>query len=197
MSTTDRTKMDPDQTKTGEPRFHTDPPEEDLEAMHDDEVTVNGQEVHLNDIRDAMNSHEGVLESGVCSISDDEAGSIPVAFVVLSAAARDEVNATRLPPDDGSQTRSVPPGEKKLVDSVQALVAEKVSEEAVPRKIIPVLEMPKDKEGQVISRVLGRLYAGEDPEDASGVQNQKCLASIKKLCQEMGTAKASASAGGQ
>ncbi len=58
----------------------------------------------------------------------------------------------------------------------------------MPRKIIPVLDMPKDKEHQVISRVLGRLYAGEDPEDVSDVQNQKCLASIKKICAEMDTA---------
>ncbi|WP_258934605.1 hypothetical protein [Nesterenkonia pannonica] len=108
MSTTDRTTTGPDRATTEEPRFRTDPAEEDLEAVHDDEITVNGQEIHLNDIRDAMNSHESVLESGVCSIGDAEAGTIPVAFVVLTPEAREEVNATRLPPDDGSQTRSVP-----------------------------------------------------------------------------------------
>lgn len=196
-ATTDRTELTSDEPYEGQPEFYSEQKSDDdhLDDLHDDEITVDGQEVHLNEIRQTLNTHSGVRESGVCGVSHEESGTIPVAFVVLTDEARDEVNATRLPPDDGSQTRSIPPGEAKLVDALEEIVREKLGEAAVPRRIIPVLEMPKDKEGMVIDRVLARLYAGEDTADMTEVQNQKCLASIKKICEEMGTTQGHANGG--
>ncbi|WP_022873846.1 AMP-binding enzyme [Nesterenkonia alba] len=156
--------------------------------MADDTITSYGHEISLGDVKAALESHSDVVEAGVCSVSDDRAGQVPVAFVVLNKAGKRKIDKGRLPPDDHSQSRPIPPGEKKLIDELRLHVADQVAPDAMPKRILPVIDIPKNREGDVVREVLSKLYQGEEIDNPDEVSNGACLASIKKLCQERGTA---------
>ena len=94
----------------------------------DDVIISSGYRIGPEEIEESLAGHEGVADSAVVGVPDDERGEIPKAFVVL---------ADGYDPDDA------------LVDELQSYVKERLAKYEYPREIAFLDELPKTTTGKI------------------------------------------------
>ncbi|MGX1808108.1 acetate--CoA ligase [Nocardia sp. NPDC055321] len=113
----------------------------------DDVMNVSGHRISTAEVESALVGHSGVAEAAVVGASDDTTGQGIVAFVILTAEAKDTG-------DD-------------LVAELKAEVSKEISPIARPREIHVVPELPKTRSGKIMRRLLRDVAEGRELGDTS------------------------------
>ncbi len=126
----------------------------------DDVIKVAGHRLSTGEIENALNSHEGVVESAVVGVPDEIKGEVPLAFVTLK------------------------PGflvSEKLEEELKEIVSKKISPIAKPAKIIFIEDLPKTRSGKIMRRVLKKILLKEELGDLTTLANPESIEKIKKV----------------
>ncbi len=127
----------------------------------DDIVIVSGHNLGTATIENAIDEHEGVVESAVVGFPHDVKGNALYAYVILY----DEVEPS-----------------EELIKEIKAIVADTVGPIARPEKIQFVNGLPKTRSGKIMRRIL-RKIASNDTEnlgDTSTLLNPEVVEEIIK-----------------
>ena len=91
-------------------------------------IKVKGFQVAPAEVEAVLQSFDGVLDAAVIGVPDDEAGEVPIAFVVLAKGVE--------------------------VASIAAFLAKELSHYKQPRRIEVIDTVPKSASGKILRRVL-------------------------------------------
>ncbi len=103
-----------------------------VEGRDDDMIVSGGENVFPQEVEDCLARHDAVLEAAAIGVDDADFGKRIRAFVVLSEARRDQVDA----------------------DALKAHVKDNLARYKVPREILLVDELPRNATGKVLKRQL-------------------------------------------
>ncbi|MEV0342358.1 acetate--CoA ligase, partial [Nocardia sp. NPDC050713] len=126
----------------------------------DDVMNVSGHRISTAEVESALVGHSGVAEAAVVGATDTTTGQGIVAFVILTAEAKDT-----------GQT---------LVDELKAEVAREISPIAKPREIHVVPELPKTRSGKIMRRLLRDVAEGRELGDTSTLVDPKVFEAIAR-----------------
>ena len=99
-------------------------------------IKYKGFPVAPAEVESVLLEHPAVRDAGVVGLSDNEAGEIPCAFVVLR---------------DGN------PGSAKIAEDLRGFVAERLTSYKQPRKVEFVANIPRNPSGKILRRELRKL----------------------------------------
>ncbi|MFE4459569.1 acetate--CoA ligase [Nocardia tengchongensis] len=125
----------------------------------DDVMNVSGHRISTAEVESALVGHSGVAEAAVVGASDDTTGQGIVAFVILTAEAK----------DTGAD----------LVAELKAEVSREISPIARPREIHVVPELPKTRSGKIMRRLLRDVAEGRELGDTSTLVDPNVFESIR------------------
>ncbi|WP_330251080.1 acetate--CoA ligase [Nocardia sp. NBC_00565] len=125
----------------------------------DDVMNVSGHRISTAEVESALVGHSGVAEAAVVGASDDTTGQGIVAFVILTAEAKDTGAA--------------------LVGELKAEVSREISPIARPREIHVVPELPKTRSGKIMRRLLRDVAEGRDLGDTSTLVDPNVFEAIR------------------
>ncbi|MBF6160256.1 acetate--CoA ligase [Nocardia cyriacigeorgica] len=125
----------------------------------DDVMNVSGHRISTAEVESALVGHAGVAEAAVVGASDETTGQGIVAFVILTAEAK----------DTGAE----------LVDELKAEVAREISPIARPREIHVVPELPKTRSGKIMRRLLRDVAEGRELGDTSTLVDPNVFEAIR------------------
>ncbi|MCP2299776.1 AMP-binding enzyme C-terminal domain-containing protein, partial [Nocardia amikacinitolerans] len=126
----------------------------------DDVMNVSGHRISTAEVESALVGHSGVAEAAVVGATDPTTGQGIVAFVILTAEAKDTGAA--------------------LVDELKAEVAREISPIAKPREIHVVPELPKTRSGKIMRRLLRDVAEGRELGDTSTLVDPKVFEAIAR-----------------
>ncbi|MFE6863883.1 acetate--CoA ligase [Nocardia sp. NPDC057668] len=125
----------------------------------DDVMNVSGHRISTAEVESALVGHSGVAEAAVVGASDETTGQGIVAFVILTAEAKDTG-------DD-------------LVNELKAEVSRAISPIARPREIHVVPELPKTRSGKIMRRLLRDVAEGRELGDTSTLVDPNVFEAIR------------------
>ncbi|MFF2553183.1 acetate--CoA ligase [Nocardia sp. NPDC058058] len=125
----------------------------------DDVMNVSGHRISTAEVESALVGHSGVAEAAVVGASDETTGQGIVAFVILTAGAKDTG-------DD-------------LVAELKAEVSREISPIARPREIHVVPELPKTRSGKIMRRLLRDVAEGRELGDTSTLVDPNVFEAIR------------------
>ncbi|WP_040802763.1 acetate--CoA ligase [Nocardia concava] len=125
----------------------------------DDVMNVSGHRISTAEVESALVGHSGVAEAAVVGASDDTTGQGIVAFVILTAEAKDTG-------DD-------------LIAELKAEVSREISPIARPREIHVVPELPKTRSGKIMRRLLRDVAEGRELGDTSTLVDPNVFEAIR------------------
>ncbi|WP_433682049.1 acetate--CoA ligase [Nocardia sp. CA-119907] len=125
----------------------------------DDVMNVSGHRISTAEVESALVGHSGVAEAAVVGASDTTTGQGIVAFVILTAEAKDTGDA--------------------LVDELKAEVSREISPIARPREIHVVPELPKTRSGKIMRRLLRDVAEGRELGDTSTLVDPNVFEAIR------------------
>ncbi|TQM29240.1 acetate--CoA ligase [Nocardia bhagyanarayanae] len=125
----------------------------------DDVMNVSGHRISTAEVESALVGHSGVAEAAVVGASDATTGQGIVAFVILTAEAKDTGEA--------------------LIDELKAEVAREISPIAKPREIHVVPELPKTRSGKIMRRLLRDVAEGRELGDTSTLVDPNVFEAIR------------------
>ncbi|AYF73145.1 acetate--CoA ligase [Nocardia yunnanensis] len=125
----------------------------------DDVMNVSGHRISTAEVESALVGHTGVAEAAVVGASDDTTGQGIVAFVILTAEAKNTG-------DD-------------LVAELKAEVSREISPIARPREIHVVPELPKTRSGKIMRRLLRDVAEGRELGDTSTLVDPNVFEAIR------------------
>ncbi|QLY31371.1 acetate--CoA ligase [Nocardia huaxiensis] len=125
----------------------------------DDVMNVSGHRISTAEVESALVGHSGVAEAAVVGASDATTGQGIVAFVILTAEAKDT-------------------GED-LVTELKAEVSREISPIARPREIHVVPELPKTRSGKIMRRLLRDVAEGRELGDTSTLVDPNVFEAIR------------------
>ncbi|WP_067785671.1 acetate--CoA ligase [Nocardia amikacinitolerans] len=126
----------------------------------DDVMNVSGHRISTAEVESALVGHSGVAEAAVVGATDPTTGQGIVAFVILTAEAKDTGQA--------------------LIDELKAEVAREISPIAKPREIHVVPELPKTRSGKIMRRLLRDVAEGRELGDTSTLVDPKVFEAIAR-----------------
>ncbi|MEV0250522.1 acetate--CoA ligase [Nocardia sp. NPDC050712] len=126
----------------------------------DDVMNVSGHRISTAEVESALVGHSGVAEAAVVGATDATTGQAIVAFVILTAEARNTGDA--------------------LVADLKAEVSRAISPIARPREIHVVPELPKTRSGKIMRRLLRDVAEGRELGDTSTLVDPKVFEAIAK-----------------
>ncbi|MBP2193710.1 acetate--CoA ligase [Nocardia goodfellowii] len=126
----------------------------------DDVMNVSGHRISTAEVESALVGHSGVAEAAVVGATDATTGQAIVAFVILTAEAK----------NTGAE----------LVAELKAEVSRGISPIARPREIHVVPELPKTRSGKIMRRLLRDVAEGRELGDTSTLVDPKVFESIAK-----------------
>ncbi|TQM26028.1 acetate--CoA ligase [Nocardia bhagyanarayanae] len=126
----------------------------------DDVMNVSGHRISTAEVESALVGHSGVAEAAVVGASDATTGQGIVAFVILTAEAKDTGEA--------------------LIGELKAEVAREISPIAKPREIHVVPELPKTRSGKIMRRLLRDVAEGRELGDTSTLVDPKVFEAIAR-----------------
>jgi propionyl-CoA synthetase len=124
----------------------------------DDIINVAGHRLSTGQIEQIVASHAAVAECAVIGADDAMKGMIPLAFVVMTAAARPGIDL---------------PGE------IIALVRRQLGPVAALKQVHVVDALPKTRSGKILRSVIRRLANGEDVAIPPTIENPDAIAAIR------------------
>ncbi|WP_067718592.1 acetate--CoA ligase [Nocardia yamanashiensis] len=125
----------------------------------DDVMNVSGHRISTAEVESALVGHSGVAEAAVVGASDATTGQGIVAFVILTAEAKDT-------------------GED-LVKELKDEVSREISPIAKPREIHVVPELPKTRSGKIMRRLLRDVAEGRELGDTSTLVDPNVFEAIR------------------
>ncbi|GAB4582566.1 acetate--CoA ligase [Nocardia sp. IFM 10818] len=125
----------------------------------DDVMNVSGHRISTAEVESALVGHSGVAEAAVVGASDDTTGQGIVAFVILTAEAK----------DTGAD----------LINELKAEVSREISPIAKPREIHVVPELPKTRSGKIMRRLLRDVAEGRELGDTSTLVDPNVFEAIR------------------
>ncbi|TLF78312.1 acetate--CoA ligase [Nocardia cyriacigeorgica] len=125
----------------------------------DDVMNVSGHRISTAEVESALVGHAGVAEAAVVGASDETTGQGIVAFVILTAEAKDTGD--------------------ELVNELKAEVAREISPIARPREIHVVPELPKTRSGKIMRRLLRDVAEGRELGDTSTLVDPNVFEAIR------------------
>ncbi|GAB0103443.1 acetate--CoA ligase [Nocardia sp. JMUB6875] len=125
----------------------------------DDVMNVSGHRISTAEVESALVGHSGVAEAAVVGASDETTGQGIVAFVILTAEAKDTG-------DD-------------LIAELKAEVSREISPIARPREIHVVPELPKTRSGKIMRRLLRDVAEGRELGDTSTLVDPNVFEAIR------------------
>ncbi|WP_067531579.1 acetate--CoA ligase [Nocardia crassostreae] len=125
----------------------------------DDVMNVSGHRISTAEVESALVGHSGVAEAAVVGASDETTGQGIVAFVILTAEAKDT-------------------GEE-LINELKAEVSREISPIARPREIHVVPELPKTRSGKIMRRLLRDVAEGRELGDTSTLVDPNVFEAIR------------------
>ncbi|MGW6730166.1 acetate--CoA ligase [Nocardia sp. NPDC055029] len=125
----------------------------------DDVMNVSGHRISTAEVESALVGHSGVAEAAVVGANDATTGQGIVAFVILTAEAKDT-------------------GED-LVAELRAEVSREISPIARPREIHVVPELPKTRSGKIMRRLLRDVAEGRELGDTSTLVDPDVFEAIR------------------
>ncbi|MGW0252524.1 AMP-binding enzyme, partial [Nocardia goodfellowii] len=126
----------------------------------DDVMNVSGHRISTAEVESALVGHSGVAEAAVVGATDATTGQAIVAFVILTAEAK----------NTGAE----------LVAELKAEVSRGISPIARPREIHVVPELPKTRSGKIMRRLLRDVAEGRELGDTSTLVDPKVFEAIAK-----------------
>ncbi|MCP2318139.1 acetyl-CoA synthetase [Nocardia amikacinitolerans] len=126
----------------------------------DDVMNVSGHRISTAEVESALVGHSGVAEAAVVGATDPTTGQGIVAFVILTAEAKNTGQA--------------------LIDELKAEVAREISPIAKPREIHVVPELPKTRSGKIMRRLLRDVAEGRELGDTSTLVDPKVFEAIAR-----------------
>ena len=129
----------------------------------DDVIKTAGERVNPFEVELALMKHSSTAEVAVVSKPDPLRGEIIAAFIVLKKAG------------DANE---------KLKSEIQGFIKKQVAGHAYPRAIYFVKELPKNRSGKIVKRILKNLLRNEPAGDISTLQNPECIKEIKKIIRD-------------
>jgi acetyl-CoA synthetase len=125
----------------------------------DDVINVAAHRLSTMEIEAVVGSHPRVMEAAVVGIPDDMKGTVPVAFVTVSAGDS---------PDD-------------VPEEVKRIVADTIGGIARPDRVIVTAAMPKTRTGKIMRRLMREvLLHGEARSDTSALEDPSSLETLAK-----------------
>ena len=129
----------------------------------DDVINVAAHRLSTMEIEAVVGSHPRVVETAVVGIPDAMKGTVPVAFVTVSAGS----GASGATGEDSAD--GVP-------DEVKQLVADTIGGIARPDRVIVTAAMPKTRTGKIMRRLMREvLLHGEARSDTSALEDPSSL----------------------
>lgn len=125
----------------------------------DDVMNVSGHRISTAEVESALVGHHHVAEAAVVGASDATTGQGIVAFVILTAEAKDT-------------------GED-LIKELKAEVSREISPIARPREIHVVPELPKTRSGKIMRRLLRDVAEGRELGDTSTLVDPNVFEAIR------------------
>ncbi|MGW4244841.1 acetate--CoA ligase [Nocardia sp. NPDC004722] len=125
----------------------------------DDVMNVSGHRISTAEVESALVGHSGVAEAAVVGASDETTGQGIVAFVILTAEAK----------DTGAD----------LIAELKAEVSREISPIARPREIHVVPELPKTRSGKIMRRLLRDVAEGRELGDTSTLVDPNVFEAIR------------------
>lgn len=134
-----------------------------IRGRSDDTMSVAGKRVGPAEIESAAVSHPAVIESAAIGIPHPVKGEAICVFAVLKPGT---------PPDDA------------LKDEITQQVSRLLGKAMRPDKIEFVGDLPKNRSGKIVRRMIKAAYLGKDPGDLTMLQNPDALQSIQSAQRE-------------
>jgi acetyl-CoA synthetase len=123
----------------------------------DDVINVAAHRLSTMEIEAVVGSHPRVVEAAVVGVPDETRGTVPVAFVTVSAGSADGVP-----------------------DEVRRLVADTIGGIARPQRVIVTGAMPKTRTGKIMRRLMREvLLHGEARSDTSALEDPSSLETLR------------------
>ena len=127
----------------------------------DDVINVSGHRIGTAEVEDAINGHEGVVESAVVGYPHEIKGQGIYAFVITQNGVDDPAAFTQ---------------------GVRGTVASEIGPIAKPDKVQVVSGLPKTRSGKIMRRILRKVASGKTDElgDVSTLLNPEVVEEIKQ-----------------
>jgi acetyl-CoA synthetase len=129
----------------------------------DDIIKTAGERVNPFEVESALMEYPATAETAVIGKPDPTRGEIIAAFIVLK--------------------RGYKPNED-LKKKIQEFVKKKLAGHAYPKEILFAGDLPKNRSGKIVRRILKNLVKKEPLGDVSTLQNPECIEEIKKILRQ-------------
>jgi acetyl-CoA synthetase len=128
-------------------------------------IKVSGHRLGTAEIENAINSHEGIVESAVIGFPHEIKGEAIFAFAIKRANA---------------------PESSQLEKEITEIIVKEIGAIARPEKICFVSDLPKTRSGKIMRRILKKIVAGEEElGDISTLVNPEIIQSLKQQCKSL------------
>jgi acetyl-CoA synthetase len=133
-----------------------------IRGRSDDTIKVAGKRVGPAEVEAVINSHPLIRESAAIGAPDDIKGEALIIVAKLTA--------------------QIDPAQQPLLEQeLRQLVASQLGKPLTPKRVILVNDLPKNRSGKILRRVIKSLYLGKDAGDLSSLENPAAVAEIVAL----------------
>ncbi len=125
----------------------------------DDVIKVAGHRLSTGELENIITKHDDVAECAVIGIDDEIRGEVPVVFIVLA------------------RTREV----ISLEEEIKKMLLEGIGPISMMKKVYIVSSLPKTRSGNIMRRIMKKIFKGEDLGDLSTLANPESVNEIKNI----------------
>ncbi len=125
----------------------------------DDVLNVSGHRLSTAEVESAIVAHADVAEAAVIGQHDEQSGQAIVAFVTLQGGLE---------------------GDDETVESIRAVVAERIGKFARPRRIIWSDDLPKTRSGKIMRRLLRDIAEGRALGDVTTLRDPAVMSRLEE-----------------
>lgn len=123
----------------------------------DEIIKTSGERVNPFEVESVIMEHPAVAETAVVGKPDPTRGEIITAFIALKK------------------------GRKATKEEIQKFVKKQLAGHAYPKIVLFAKELPKNRSGKIVRRVLKSIVKKEFVGDISTLQNPECINELKKI----------------
>ena len=130
-----------------------------LHGRTDDVIKVAGKRLGPAEVESIINEHKAVRESACIGLPHELKGEVLVCFVALK------------PGHEPSQ---------ELEEEIRGLIVGSMGKPFAPEEVILVKDLPRNRAGKIMRRIVKAVMMGSEPEDLSVVENRESLDEIRR-----------------
>lgn len=133
-----------------------------IRGRSDDTIKIAGKRVGPAEIESIVNLHTGIAESAAIGLPDPIKGEALVVVVKRSASLRVSEFET-------------------VADEVKKMVADQLGKPLMPKYVYLVSDLPKNRSGKILRRLIKAASLGADLGDTSSLENPESLSELRIL----------------